>query len=195
MRAAQRAGALLAIVALGWAEAAAQVAPRVESFHPDSVVPMSDFSGLEGVWSVESRSLVDRLAADQVWLLNTMETRFQVLLGGLVVINNTWGTFNDVSMDAIMIRTHDPDLNEWRFQWMSSVYPHLTEQVRGRFENGVGAFHGTEAYGDERFPMRFRWKRLSDDHYFWEQAYQIGDGWRPNWTLEFRRIDGEVAGR
>lgn len=60
------------------------------------------------------------------------------------------------SMHSIMIRTYDPDIDEWRFQWMNEGYPHLIEQIRGRFENGVGMFYGSETSADKLFKLRFR---------------------------------------
>lgn len=148
-----------------------------------------DFNGLEGVWEVESLSLRERMVADKIWQTNRMETRFRILLGGLVAINDTYGTFNNRPMHGMMIRTYDPDLDEWRFQWMSEGYPHLTEQVRGRFQDGIGTFFGTETNAGRLFDMRFRWKKISADHFLWEQAYrnQETGEWEVNWTLDFKK--------
>lgn len=167
----------------------AQVTSRIESFHPDSVIPMHDFTDLVGEWEVESRSLLERMTPTPEWRVDRMRTRFEQPLEGLVAINHTWGMFNDQSMSAIMIRTYDPDRDEWRFQWMSSVYPRLTEQVRGRFTDGTGAFFGCEEYAGVEYEMRFRWKRVGPDHFFWEQAYRDprSDRWVVNWTLDFTR--------
>ncbi len=167
----------------------AQQVPRVESFDVLTGPPMENFNMLEGVWDVESHSLLDRLATDRQWVENRMETTYRVLLDGLVVVNDTYGTFNGGDMHGIMIRTYDPDLDEWRFQWMSAGYPHLTEQVRGSFADGVGVFYGSEMNGGRMFRMRFRWKLISEDHAFWEQSYLNPETreWEPNWTLDLRR--------
>ena len=161
----------------------------MENFETSTELSMENFYALEGVWDVESRSLKQRMSGDPEWLENHMETTYRVLLGGLVVINDTYGTFNDRPMHGIMIRTYDPDKDEWRFQWMSEGYPHLIEQVRGRFKNGVGAFYGTETYQGRDFKMRFRWKMISADHAFWDQSYQDPESgeWEINWTLDLRR--------
>jgi len=162
---------------------------KIDSFENIIGPPMENFDILEGIWDVESRSLKNRMSGDKIWLTNRMETKYRILLDGLVAINDTYGTFNDKPVHGIMIRTYDPDKNEWRFQWMSQGYPHLTEQVKGRFENGIGVFYGQETNRGRTFRMRFRWKLISQDHAFWEQAYQDPESgeWEVNWTLNLRR--------
>ncbi len=168
---------------------AAEKAPRTENFEVVDGPYMENFELLEGKWDVESHSLKQRMVGQQEWLENHMETEYRILLGGLVAINDTYGTFNDNDMHGIMIRTYDPDKGEWRFQWMSRGYPHLTEQVRGSFENGVGIFYGTETNQGRTFKMRFRWKMISENHAFWDQAYQDPDTqqWEINWTIDLTR--------
>jgi len=163
--------------------------PRQEDFTVADGPVMENFNLLEGVWLVESHSVQQRMADETVWLENHMETEYRVLLDGLVVINDTYGTFNAHPMHGIMVRAYDPDKDEWQFHWMSKAYPHLTEQVRGRFEGGVGIFYGTEASGGITYNMRFRWKMITDDHAFWEQSYQNPKTqlWETNWTLDLRR--------
>lgn len=165
---------------------------RAARFEGTPSVPMANFDKLHGVWQVESHSLKDRMSGEAIWQENHMQTEYRVLLGGLVVVNDTYGTFNDRPMHGLMFRAYDPDKDEWVFQWMSKGYPHLTEQVRGRFENGIGVFYGTETNKGREFHMRFRWKMISENHAFWEQAYQhpgTGD-WEVNWTLDLRRDSG-----
>lgn len=180
----------LGLFVAGTEPAVADSAPHTFESIGDGV-PMENFSPLEGVWRVTSHSVRERMSNERIWLRNTMETEYRILLGGLVAINDTYGTFNDNPMHGIMIRAYDPDLDEWQFHWMSKGYPHLTEQVRGRFENGIGVFHGKEGYRGKTYDMRFRWKLLSSDHAFWEQSYRNPDTgeWEANWTLELRRKD------
>lgn len=163
--------------------------PRLESFEDVTGPPMTDFNLLEGNWDVESHSLQHRMTANEEWLENHMQTTYRILLGGLVAVNDTYGTFNGQAMHGLMFRAYDPDKDEWQFHWMSRGYPHLTEQVRGRFENGVGVFYGTEKYNGRDYSMRFRWKMISADHAFWEQSYQDPETgvWQVNWTLDLRR--------
>ncbi|GJL94742.1 MAG: hypothetical protein DHS20C05_11470 [Hyphococcus sp.] len=144
---------------------------------------------LEGIWEVESYSLQERMTDKKIWQRNVMETHYRVLLDGLVVINDTYGAFNNNPMHGIMMRAYDPDLDQWQFHWMSKDYPHLTEQVRGNFKNGVGIFHGTEESNGKLYDMRFRWKMIDDKHAFWEQSYKnpSTQEWEINWTLDLRR--------
>ncbi len=167
----------------------AQRIPRTENFDVVNGPHMENFDLLAGVWNVESHSLKRRMVDEQEWQENHMETEYRILLGGIVAINDTYGTFNGGPMHGIMIRTYDPDPDEWRAQWMSRGYPHLIEQVRGRFANGVGVFYGSETNEGRTFNMRFRWKMISADHAFWEQAYQnpTTREWEVNWTLDLTR--------
>lgn len=146
---------------------------------------MKDFSLLEGKWEVRSESLADRLGENETWQVNQMETHYRILLGGLVAINETYGTFNGRDMHGIMIRTYDPAKDEWLFQWMSKGYPHLTEQVRGRFEKGVGLFYGSETYRGREFKMRFRWRMANENNAYWDQSYHdpVSLDWKVNWKL------------
>lgn len=171
------------------ADEASGAPPRIEDFSRATGPRMENFNMLEGVWAVESHSLQRRMAAEKVWLENHMETEYRILLDGLVAINDTYGSFNNRPMHGIMIRAYDPDKDEWQFHWMSKGYPHLTEQVRGRFENGVGVFYGEEVNEGRTFKMRFRWKMISENHAFWEQSYQDPETgeWEINWTLDLRR--------
>lgn len=164
-------------------------APGAVDFSVADGPKMENFDLLAGRWDVESHSLKQRMAPQQVWLENRMETEYRVLLGGLVAINDTYGTFNGRDMHGIMIRTYEPELDEWLFQWMSRDYPHLTEQVRGRFDNGVGTFYGAEMNAERVFKMRFRWKMIAPDHAYWDQSYQDPEtlAWEVNWTLDLRR--------
>lgn len=167
----------------------ADSAPRIESFDHADGPRMENFDWLQGIWNVESHSLKRRMSGKAEWLENHMETNYRILLDGLVAINETYGTFNERPMHGIMIRTYDPAIDEWRLQWMSKGYPHLTEQVRGKFENGIGTFYGEETNEGRVFNMRFRWKMISETHAFWEQAYQNPDTleWEVNWTLDLKR--------
>jgi len=152
--------------------------------------PVADFSFMEGTWHVRSHSLRERMADSEEWLENTMETRFTVFLNGLVVVNNTYGTFNGNPMNGLMIRAYDPDKDEWEFRWMSEGYPHLTEQVRGRFADGVGQFYGTETYRGTEYRLRFRWTMVAEDRAYWDQSYQDPETgrWQVNWILEYQRL-------
>lgn len=165
------------------------VSATTEASDLQTHLPMENFNPLEGIWDVESRSLKQRMAETEEWQVNHMQTEYRILLGGLVAINDTYGTFNGGDMHGIMIRTYDPEKDEWLFQWMSKGYPHLTEQVRGRFKDGMGVFYGSESHKGTVYPMRFRWKMINENHAYWDQAYQdlVTKEWQINWTLKLTR--------
>lgn len=182
-------GLALVMQIAGACAAMADGAPGTVDFSVADGPKMENFNLLAGQWNVESHSLKQRMATEQVWLENHMETEYRILLGGLVAVNDTYGKFNGRDMHGIMIRTYEPELDEWLIQWMSRDYPHLTEQVRGRFENGVGVFYGSEVNAQRVFKMRFRWKMITPDHAHWDQSYQDPETleWEINWTLDLHR--------
>lgn len=155
-----------------------------------STVPIENFDFLDGVWRIDSRHRSRRMRHSDRWLQNNLETEYQILLGGLVALNQTYGTFNGGPMHGFMVRTYDPDIDEWTMQWMARGHPHLTEQVRGRFHDGVGEFLGSEVNEGRTFAMRFRWFRLAEDRAYWEQSYQDPETgeWEVNWTMDLNRI-------
>jgi len=173
-------------------EAAAphEVAPHAISL--ERTISVENFDFMEGIWRIDSRHLRRRMRGSTSWVQNDLEGDFTVRLGGYVVMNTNTGTFNGNTMEGFMIRTYDPDTDEWTMRWMSRGYPHLTEQVRGRFADGFGEFFGVEENDGRSFTMRFRWYQLSDGRAYWEQAYQDPDTeeWEINWTMDMHRISG-----
>jgi hypothetical protein len=99
-----------------------------------------------------------------------------------------FGTIDGDDFEGVSVRTFDRESGEWTIYWIDTGDATLREQVRGRFEDGVGTFYGTELYRGTSYRMRFLWKDIEPTSAHWEQAYQdphTGE-WETNWIMEFR---------
>ncbi len=122
----------------------------------------------------------------------TFETDYEgwSLLGGAASVDRVSGEMEGEPFEGVSVRTLAPDTGEWTIHWMDTWNTTLREQVRGRFEGGVGTFYGRETYRDVDYRMRFLWKDITKTSARWEQAYQhpeTGD-WETNWIMEFTKL-------
>jgi len=99
------------------ATAPAQNASTPHDIDTSAAIPIENFDFLDGVWRIDSRHRPHRMRHSDAWLQNDLETEYQILLGGIVALNQTYGTFNGDPMHGFMVRTYDPDINEWTMQW------------------------------------------------------------------------------
>lgn len=150
---------------------------------------MHDFDFLFGKWTILHKRLLKPLEGADEW--NAFVTDFEAwpLLGGLANMDRLSGDVNGKPLEGYSIRTYDKDTGEWTIYWMDSWNPALREQVRGRFEDGVGVFYGEEAYQGRTYPMRFMWENATPDTARWEQAYRHpqSGAWETNWVMEFTK--------
>ena len=87
-------------------------------------------------------------------------------------------------VEAFTLRLFEPATGLWRIWWSSSVRPgHLDAPMLGRWQDGVGTFHGTDL--DPSVRLRFRWTTPPAGP-VWEQARSWDDGasWTVDWTME-----------
>ena len=149
-----------------------------------------DFDFLVGKWTIVHRRLAECMAGCDDW--STFESRYEAWshLGGAASVDSLSGTIDGKPLEGLSVRSQDAATGEWTIYWADSWNTRLREQVRGRFENGVGTFYGVESYRDVSYRMRFLWKEITEDSARWEQAYQHPDNgeWETNWIMEFTRI-------
>lgn len=67
----------------------------------------------------------------------------------------------------------------------------LQEQVVGKFENGTGEFFGKDIFEGKEVPLRFSWKKETENTAQWEQAYYDVQKkeWETNWIMIFTAIE------
>ena len=85
----------------------------------------------------------------------------------------------------------DPKTEQWSIWWLDGRDPSgdIDPPVKGRFENGVGAFFGDITLNGKPMRMRFIWSHITPTSARWEQAYSADAGktWETNWTMNFQR--------
>ena len=148
---------------------------------------MGDFDFLSGMRTIRHRRLKECMAGCDEW--EAFATGYQAwqTLDGAGSVDRVYGELDGKPFEGMSVRTHDREKNEWTICWADSWNTTLREQVRGRFESGVGVFYGTETYRGVTYRMRFLWKEITATTARWEQAYQDPDSgeWETNWTMDF----------
>jgi len=144
---------------------------------------------MNGHWSVTNRRLDKILAKCDSWTEFPADYESWLHMDGNVSIDKMQATRNGKPFTGMSVRTFDEVAGEWTIYWLDSHTTVLTEQVRGRFENGEGVFYGEDEIDGVVYPLKFTWSNTSNDEARWSQAYQLpGTGdWETNWIMEFRR--------
>ena len=148
---------------------------------------MNDFSFLSGKRIIRHRRLKESMVGSDEWV--TFDTKYESwnMLDGAASIDRVFGEVDGKPFEGVSVRTYDEESDTWKIYWMDIWNSNLQEQVRGRFESGIGTFYGTEMFRGVSYRMRFLWKDITDTSASWEQAYQdpeTGD-WETNWIMDF----------
>ena len=167
-------------------------APRAGSQRSPAMPPQPshDFDFLHGRWVVHNRRLRERLVGCTEWEAFDAEQVCRPILGGFgnedELVTDAFGEHHFIGMT---IRLFDPHAREWSIYWVDNRSVQLQPPVRGRFEGGVGTFHGRDAHRGTPVLARFIWTVVSTDRAHWEQAFSTDDGesWETNWTMDFER--------
>jgi hypothetical protein len=92
---------------------------------------------------------------------------------------------------AVGLRSYDPESGQWSIWWLDGRYPagSLDPPVKGRFDDGVGAFYSDYVHEGKPMRVRFLWSHITPRSARWEQASSsdAGKTWETNWIMEFRR--------
>ena len=120
---------------------------------------------------------------------DTFETNYEALnmLDGAASVDRVFGNVDGKPFEGVSVRTYNTEADEWTIYWMDNADPKLREQVRGRFESGVGTFFGTEVHQGVSYLVRFLWKDTTETTARWEQAFRnpsTGE-WETNWIMDF----------
>jgi len=147
-----------------------------------------DFDFLVGEWRVDHRFL---RAATREWVQLAGTCSHRKLMGGWANLEEHVMKTPDGDRGALGLRAYDPKTAQWSIWWLDGRSPSgpLDPPVRGRFENGIGTFHGETTVDARQVGMRFLWSQITPASARWEQAYSPDGGktWDANWVMEFRR--------
>ena len=155
----------------------------------------TDFDFLMGIWRVQHRSRVRRLAGCNDWIEFEGTCAARKILGGL---GNT--DENDIAMPGqrytgMSLRLWDVERERWTIHWLDSRRPsHLAPPVKGSFEETragkLGTFHGDDEFEGRPIRVRYLWSRITEMSARWEQAFSLDEGnsWETNWIMDFTRV-------
>lgn len=146
-----------------------------------------DFDFLIGTWRVQHRRLGDPLDPASEWTEFEGTQHVHSYLNGAVSVDET--TLAEPGHRGLAFRTYDPTAKEWTIYWVDSRRGRLEPPVRGRFEDGVGTFYGTDEVYGQLVDVRFLWSDISATAARWRQAFSVDGGttWLPNWEMRFTR--------
>ena len=184
------AGLLAASVVL--ARASADSPPPAPSA-PD-LSGLHDFDFLVGDWRVHHFRLKERLADSREWVEFEGTCALRPTMGG-------WGNVDDNVLDipggsyrAMGIRAYDAKSGQWAIWWVDGRNPFgdLDPPVKGRFQDGVGAFYADDTLRGKPIRVRYLWSGITPTSAHWEQAFSSDGGktWEINWRMDLTRVDG-----
>jgi hypothetical protein len=149
-----------------------------------------DFDFIHGRWRVQNERLRERLTGSSDWEVFNALDECRPLLDGLGNLEEFHTEWNG-GFEGLALRLYDLEAKEWRIHWASNRSGVLDPPVSGRFEDGVGTFHGIDQHEGRPVKVRFQWSHASVNSAHWQQAFSIDDGatWETNWHMWFRRLD------
>jgi len=157
---------------------------------PSPHEPSHDFDFLFGRWNVHNRRLKERLMGSHAWEEFDAVQECRPILGGM---GNTdelvTDAFGDTRFIGMSLRLFDPQARAWSIHWVDNQRVTLEPPVVGRFEHGVGTFHGHDEYRGAPVLVRFLWT-ADIEQPRWEQAFSTdaGHSWEVNWVMIFERL-------
>ena len=150
-----------------------------------------DFDFISGQWRVHHRRLKERLAGNHDWVeFEGTSTSYKLMDGWGNVDDNVIG-LPEGAYRAAGLRSYDPKTGLWAIWWHDGRTPSadLDPPVKGRFENGVGAFYCDDTFKGKPIRVRYTWSRITPTSAHWEQAFSpdAGKTWETNWMMDFQR--------
>jgi hypothetical protein len=148
-----------------------------------------DFDFFAGCWSVAHRRLRQRLAGSHIWEEFAGACCSRPIIGGLGNIDDNLIELPAGTYRAATLRLFEPAARLWSIHWIDGRAMRLEPPVNGRFEDGIGTFHGDDLLDGRPIKVRFIWSQIAASSARWEQAFSADGGatWEPNWIMDFRR--------
>ncbi|HEX7803600.1 MAG TPA: hypothetical protein VF471_12670 [Pseudoxanthomonas sp.] len=148
-----------------------------------------DFDFYYGYWKVRNERLKQRLAGSDDWETFEATQRCRPLLDGIGNQDDfvtEWGG----GFRGMTLRLFDLQAKQWSIYWASNRSGVLEPPVTGRFENGVGTFHGRDTHEGRPVLARFIWSDIGADSAHWQQAFSTDEGvsWETNWHMWMTRV-------
>lgn len=150
---------------------------------------LHDFDFLVGEWRVHHRRIQ---AGTREWVEFDGTCSHRKLIGGSAnmddwVLNSPRGAYR-----AIALRSYDDKSGLWAIWWLDGRYAAgpLGAPVKGRFENGAGAFYSDYTADGKPMRVRFTWSHITPISARWEQTASSDGGktWETNWIMNLKRV-------
>ncbi len=148
-----------------------------------------DFDFYYGHWKVRNERLKQRLVGSDDWETFEATQSCQPLLDGIGNLDD-FVTGWSGGFRGMTLRLFDLQARQWSIYWASNRSGVLELPVMGRFENGVGTFHGRDSHEGRPVLARFIWSDITADSAHWQQAFSTDEGasWETNWHMWMTRI-------
>jgi hypothetical protein len=155
------------------------------------MIHIHNFDFLVGKSTVLNRRLKERLNNCNEWIEFDAEMDTKKIYNGLIVMDEMTTAYFGEEFIGLSIRMLNPETNIWTIYWADTMSHErqLSEQVVGKFEDGIGLFYGKEMFDGKEIDLRFTWKKETEETALWEQAYydKRQQTWETNWTMLFTR--------
>jgi len=152
------------------------------------VTGLDDFDFLLGEWRVHHRR---QKPNSREWVEFEGTCSNRELMDGWANLEEHALNAPSGNYRAVGLRSYDPKTGLWAIWWLDGRYPSgsLDPPVKGRFDNGVGAFYSDYVHDGKPMRVRFIWSHITPTSARWEQALSSDGGktWETNWVMEFRR--------
>jgi hypothetical protein len=184
------AGALLAGLASGAAQAAAPPAPG-------AAASPRDFDFFLGRWQVKHRRLKARLAGSNDWEEFAGETTCWPLLGGIANANDSVSWRGGKAWRGLGLRAYDAESGTWADWSLSGASPRQIDPPGvGRFQGPVGTFLSDDSFDGRPIKVRGIFTAIQPGLAQWEQAFSADGGasWETNWVMRYVRTGDAAAG-
>jgi hypothetical protein len=176
------------LAAAAFAAALSSFAPAYARATPSPPSSAHDFDFLIGEWNVHHRRLKP---GTHEWVEFEGTCSNRALMEGSANVEEHALDAPAGAYRAVGLRAYDSKGGQWAIWWLDGRFPHgpLDPPVKGRFEQGVGAFYSDYVQGGKSMRGRFLWSGITPTSARWEQASSsdAGKTWETNWIMEFRR--------
>lgn len=148
-----------------------------------------DFDFYFGRWRLRNERLKARLAGSQEWEVFEATQECRPILGGLGNLDDfvtEWGG----GYRGMTLRLFQPATQRWSIYWASNRDGVLGSPVHGRFQDGVGTFHGRDEHEGTPVLVRYVWSGITAERAHWAQAFSTDEGetWEENWRMAMTRV-------
>ncbi len=147
-----------------------------------------DFDFYHGRWQVRNERLRERLVGSDEWETFEAVQECRPILGGIGNLDDFVTDWSD-GFRGMTLRLFNPQTRQWSIYWAGNRSGVLEPPVVGRFDDGVGIFHGDDRHQGRPVRVRFLWSEITARSAHWQQAFSIdgGHSWETNWHMHMTR--------